>query len=294
MATHPHRPRPSGGIRLLVLLLLLGTGWRVTAQRPLGIAYYDADRLYDTLPALFYDDSEFTPEGELRWNTSRYERKIRQTAALLDSMRMDLVVITGVENEAVVRDLVTACREEYCYIHRTFNTFDGLDIALLYHGDRFFPECTEQGRGWLYVEGTLRERDSTGNPRRLGILACNNARYATEALNDCRDRHPATPLLVAGRLSPQSAARHGLHHLTAEAERVGYGNIHYRDGWKLRDRLFASPELPIETGRIYVRRFLFDTRRGGPLPTYEKGVYLGGTGRLLPIYTYLWDNYLER
>ncbi len=276
-----------------MLLLLLGTGFRVTAQRPLGIAYYDADRLYDTLPALFYDDSEFTPQGALHWNTARYERKIRQTAALLDSMRMDLVVVTGVETEAVVRDLVMTCCEEYCYIHRTFNTFDGLDIALLYHGDRFFPQCTEQGRGWLYVEGTLRERDSSGQLRRLGLLACNNPRYALEALTDCRERHPHTPLLVAGRLTPRNATRYGLRHLTAEAERNGYGNIRYSDGWKMRDRLYADTTLRTAAGRIYIRRFLFDTRLGKPLSTFEKGVYRGGAGALLPVYTYLWENYLE-
>lgn len=279
--------------KILVMLLLLGSCLRVTAQRPLGFAYYDADRLYDTLPALFYDDSEFTPEGRLHWTSARYERKIRQTAALLDSMRMNLVVVTGIENEAVIRDLVLTCSEAYCYIHRTFNTFDGLDIALLYHGDCFFPDRTEQGRGWLYVEGALRERDSTGQPLRIGILACNNARYASEALHDCRDRHPQVPLLVAGRITPRQAAEYGLRHLTSTAERKGYGNIRYNDGWKMRDRLFADPRLGATDGEVYVRRFLFDTDRGKPRATYEKGVYRGGTGALLPIYTYLWENYLE-
>ena len=49
---------------------------------PVGIAFYDVDRLYDTVPALFYDDSDYTPEGRLRWTAARYERKIRNTAAV--------------------------------------------------------------------------------------------------------------------------------------------------------------------------------------------------------------------
>lgn len=258
------------------------------AQSRFGIAYYDADRLYDTLPALFYDDSDHTPEGRLRWTGQRYRLKILRTAALLDSLAMNLVAISGVETEAVVRDLVTACDEDYCYIHRTFNTFDGLDIALLYHGDLFFPEQVEQGRGWLYAEGMLRTAG-----RRIGILTCNNARYATEALADCRERHPHTPLVVVGRFAPAHAARYGLRDLMTRAERSGQGNTRSHDGWRMRDRLLADTVLRPTEGRVYLRRFLFDPRDGGPLPTYRRSTYLGGCGSFLPVYSYLTRNYLE-
>ncbi len=266
---------------------------------PIGFAYYDADRLYDTIPALFYDDSDFTPQGRLRWTAERYARKIAHTAAVLDSMRMDIVALAGVETEAVVRDLVSACREDYCYIHRTFNTFDGLDIALLYHGDRFFPDRIEQGRGWLYVEGELAplgsppSADSDPRSRRIGILACNNARYAAEALADCRDNHPDVPILAAGRFRFDLAPRHGMRDLSAAAERSGRGNIRYRDGWRMRERILADSALRASGADAYLRRFLFDARSGTPLATYEKTVYRGGYGSLLPVYTYLEQNYLE-
>ena len=70
-------------------------------------------------------------------------------------MGLEIVALWGVENEAVVRDLVTSCRGDYSYIHRTLNTLDGMDFALLYYGDRFFPHYVEPGRRYLYVEGTL-------------------------------------------------------------------------------------------------------------------------------------------
>lgn len=44
-------------------------------QRPIGIAFYDVDRIYDTVPALFYDDADYTPEGRLHWTAERYARK---------------------------------------------------------------------------------------------------------------------------------------------------------------------------------------------------------------------------
>ena len=34
----------------------------VHAQQRTGFAYYDLDRLYDTIPSLFYDDADYTPE----------------------------------------------------------------------------------------------------------------------------------------------------------------------------------------------------------------------------------------
>lgn len=326
----------------LIFWLALSVCLPAEAQPPVRFAYYDADRLYDTVPALFYDDSDYTPNGKLRWSTTRYARKIVHTAAVLDSMHMDLVALAGVETEGVVRDLVAACKEDYCYIHRTFNTFDGLDIVLLYHGDRFFPDRVEQGRGWIYVEGTLDsygalsagssasdndssfeghpapesnfrtghnsqsssktpynvsgvERNSpSGTPaRRIGILACNNARYATEAIEDCRERHPHVRLLAAGRFRAEHASRHRMRDHTAAAEREGRGNVRYRDGWIMRDRILADSALHASDATVFVRRFLFDLRRGVPLPTYEKRVYRGGYGRLLPVFTCLEENYLE-
>lgn len=57
----------------------------VSAQS-VGIAYCDVDRFYDTIPALFYNDSGFTPEGHLRWTSERYTNKVARVAALADSL----------------------------------------------------------------------------------------------------------------------------------------------------------------------------------------------------------------
>ena len=100
--------------------------------RPFGIAYLDADHLYDTVPSPFYDDSDYTPQGPLRWNTARYRRKTARTAALIDSLGLPVVALWSVENEQVVRDIAAACQGDYTYLHRTLNSLDGMDFALLY------------------------------------------------------------------------------------------------------------------------------------------------------------------
>ena len=77
-------------LRLLIILnfSFLIFNCHSYGQRPIGIAFYDVDRIYDTVPALFYDDADYTPEGRLHWTAERYARKIRNTAAVIDSMAL--------------------------------------------------------------------------------------------------------------------------------------------------------------------------------------------------------------
>ena len=61
----------------------------------------------------------------------------------------------------------------------------------------------------------------------------------------------------------------------------------------MRERILADTALRTSAADVYLRRFLFDVRRGTPLATYGKTRYLGGYGNLLPVFTYLVQNYLE-
>lgn len=280
---------------LLFVAALLGT-CGAAAQRRIGVAYYDLDRLYDTLPSPFYDDTDHTPDGALRWDTERYRRKIRRTAAVLDSMRMPLAALCGVENEAVVRDLVAACRDDYCYVHRTLNSLTGMDFALLYHGDRFFPDHVEAGRNHLYVEGELRmpdprRADGAGPPprryERIGLLLTDDQRMAAWVVRDLRDERPGVRLLVMGRSASVPCERSGLRNVFARIERAGQGNVRQRSGWRMRDRILVDTALHASEGAVYARRFLFDARRTQPLPTYDRERYAGGYSRALPVFVYL-------
>ena len=144
-------------LRLLIILnfSFLIFNCHSYGQRPIGIAFYDVDRIYDTVPALFYDDADYTPEGRLHWTAERYARKIRNTAAVIDSMALPLVALWGVENEQVVRDIAAACRGDYSYLHRTLNSLDGMDFALLYYASSNRP-CVRQS-------GLFHQIPNTGN-----------------------------------------------------------------------------------------------------------------------------------
>lgn len=206
------------GCLLLLLLALCVATVRAQRQPALGIAFYDLDGLYDTIPALFYDDSDHTPRGRLAWDSERYRRKIAHTAAVIDSMGLPLVALYGVENEAVVRDLSAACRGDYSYLHSTMNAFDGLDFALLYYGDLFRPLDVEQGRDYLCIEGVLRSDT-------LALVLSCDYRMARWAVRELRGDRPGLRLLVAGRTPHRDAARLGLGDPLRRAERAGRGNV---------------------------------------------------------------------
>lgn len=274
----------------------------------IGFAYLDADRLYDTVPSPFYDDEDYTPGGRLRWNTARYRRKVAQVAATVDSLGLPLVALWGVENEAVLRDVARACRGDYVYLHRTLNSLDGMDFALLYFGDVFFPLRVEPGRRYLYIEGLLRRSVSThraGPQARpaaapsmptapaaatpfgtdtLGILLCSEARMAEWVVRDLRDERPHRRLLAAGCIPAAVAAKYGLRDATAAAEHAGRGNIRRRAGWSMRDRILVDTAFRITQGDVYARPQLLDATAGAPLATYTRRHYMGGPGGALPVW----------
>lgn len=269
------------GCLLLLLLALCVATARAQRQPALGIAFYDLDGLYDTIPALFYDDSDHTPRGRLAWDSERYRRKIAHTAAVIDSMGLPLVALYGVENEAVVRDLSAASRGDYSYLHSTMNAFDGLDFALLYYGDLFRPLDVEQGRDYLCIEGVLRSDT-------LALVLSCDYRMARWAVRELRHDRPGLRLLVAGRTPHRDAARLGLGDLLRRAERAGRGNVRYPNGsWHMRDRILADTAFEVCGADVYARPFLFDERGIGPLPTYRREKYLGGFGFSLPIFIYI-------
>lgn len=246
-------------------------------SRPLGVTYYDVDALYDTLPSRFYDDRAYTPQGRMRWDTQRYRRKIENTARVIDSMHMDIVVLYGVENEQVVRDIVEACENDYAYLHRTSDAYNGLDFAILYFGDRFFPERVVPWRGAIGVQGSTCGGDLTlvadHRSTSLGVLMQRMG---------LRARH--SNIIVLGRHNKLNFDEYGLTDHTARAEAAGRGNER-RDGyWRMRDRIASNIDGAARCD-VYVKSWML-TSDGRPHPTFDRAKYHGGYGNYLPVFIY--------
>ncbi len=265
-----------------VWLFLIGSTNYMYAQsrRETGIAYYDIDHLYDTIPALFYNDEHYTPTGRLKWTSERYWQKVRKIAAVIDSMALPIVALRGVENKMVVRDIVRSCRGDYSYLHETLNTLDGMEFALLYYGDQFFPLRTETGARCLQIEGVL-QRDT------IALVLSADSRTLRWFVEDLRKEHPQRKMIVMGRVGNLTPAEYGLCDGLKRVTKLGRGNVWRRGGWIMRDRILIDSTLHFRSGDVYARKWLFDPQTGTPQPTYSGRRYRGGNSYALPVFVYV-------
>lgn len=263
--------------RLLALIFTM-LCFAATAQsvNSFGVAFYDVDRLYDTHQSKFYDDSDYTPSGRLGWSEERYRRKVEQAAAVVDSMAMPVVALYGVENEQVVKDVAEACNGDYAYIHRTSASYDGLDFALLYYGDCFFPERVTQRRGILCVEG-----EAYGEP--LTIVAAHRATSLGVVLDELKTRGDSN-IIILGGVGKLNFKKWGLYDASRSVEKLGRGNVIYRGMWQLRDRVLTNIDSAAHCD-VYIHRTLIDAS-GEPKPTFEGAKYCAGVSSFLPIFIY--------
>lgn len=183
------------------------------------IACYNAESLHDTIPDRLIDDGDYTPRGARQWNGERYRLKIGHIARVIDELDADLLLLTEIENESVLRDLMLATSSDYNYIHRHTSDRRGMDIALLYRGSLFFPGRVRQIAGpglpreLLVVDGLLDGEPLTLIGTHLPSQL-NRASYRLRALGTLRKavdsilrRDPDRKLLVMGDMNctPQSA-----------------------------------------------------------------------------------------
>ena len=262
---------------IAVIFIMLAHSASAQSGGVIGVAYYDVDALYDTIPSRFYNDKNYTPEGRYKWDSQRYRQKVEHIAQVIDSLHMPIVALYGVENEEVVRDITATVREDYAYIHRTQDFSLGLDFALLYYGDVFFPEKVTSHHNALCIDGYIGDCPVTiiinNNSSSLGVLL-NRNEYKVE------DR----AIIILGKQRAESTSRWQLSDVMSEAEAAGRGTVVYYDRWQMRHRI-ATNIRNIEQCNVYIKEWLLDME-GRPKPTFRGSKYYGGYSTSLPIYIY--------
>lgn len=304
--------------RLLPVVLLLicasARGQKVV------VGFYNVENLYDTIPSLFYDDSDYSPQGKYGWDAERYGRKLRALARPVDDLSADILGLCEVESEQAVRDLVMTLTTDYNYIHRETNDPRGMDVALLYKGDKFFPSYVRQvdirsSRPALYVRGTL-------HGLRADIIVCHlpsklGSRMRHEmslgALYDFADslyhadRDARIVMMGDMNCDPEDRAfgnvfvhSHFFNPFLGVAAE-GHGSYAYDSRWQMFDQIMLSDDFMRNRGKgityssagIFINKYLVSRGdgdklpRGYPLRTFSGGVYVGGPSDHLPVYVIL-------
>jgi predicted extracellular nuclease len=107
------------------------------------IVFYNTENFFDTSNDSLTADDEFTPEGTRHWNYPKYKSKLghlyKTLIALGSWTPPDVIGICEVENRRVLTDLVNQtplAKYNYRIIHANSPDARGIDVAMLYNGDR--------------------------------------------------------------------------------------------------------------------------------------------------------------
>jgi hypothetical protein len=153
------------------------TGLSESHGQQARIVFYNVENLFDTKDDSLTNDAEFLPEGDKNWTYERFYRKIvriyQVMVALGEGELPAIIGLCEIENREVLERLIydTPMRKaDYKIIHRESPDSRGVDVALLYRPDVFYPDTAnwlkvplgpgETTREILHVTGRLWEEDT--------------------------------------------------------------------------------------------------------------------------------------
>lgn len=152
---------------------------RYEPKRNLTAVFYNVENLFDTLNNQGARDGEFTPAGENKWTTERYNKKLIDIAKVLSSVNKnelpEIIGLCEVENRTVLNDLLkteSLKKGKYEIAHYESPDYRGIDCALFFRPDEFrlisksamhvsFPDDPEYAtRDILYVKGKTNNNET--------------------------------------------------------------------------------------------------------------------------------------
>lgn len=287
-----------------MLVILTSASMIAVGQQRVSVGFYNAENLFDTIPSPFYEDKDFTPQGRNKWNAEKYGQKLNNLSRVIGDAGFDVLGLAEVESEEAVRGLVASLKDDYNYIHRSTSDSRGMDMALLYKGDKFFPERTRQirsssSREFLHVRGAL-----AGDT--VNVVVChmpskfNSAAYRIRAMKRLADvtdslikNDSNAKLVVMGDFNSETSEKAfreafgeeeggyyiavGLYGALCEVEKKGYGSYCWEGKWILYDNIIVSESfligdgLRLLKGGVFIRNYLLSSQDGGAFTAGRKG-----------------------
>lgn len=249
--------------------------------------FYNVENLFDIKNDSLTNDDEFTPEGERHWTNNRLNRKLINTSKVILNASgwkaPTIIAICEVENRYVLDRL----RKEtplnsisYKIIHKESPDFRGIDVAMLYNPEEFYPLAYDyyplsnkkeeiiNSREILYVTGILGGTDTLHifvnhwPSRYSGIMETRELRNGAASLLRekidllfAANRNPK--IVVLGDFNDQpndeSMAKYlqaktvsntflntALYNLSAEWLNAENGTLKYQSQWFVFDQVIVS------------------------------------------------------
>lgn len=254
------------------------------------VLFYNVENLFDTLDDPEIKDDEFTAKRDRYWTEKRKSKKLLDLSkAILGSCGWSYPVLIGlceIENRSVLKELISKTplqTEGYKIIHKESPDHRGIDVALLYDEQQFYPlsysnypMVDKNGevlatREILYVKGVLHSRDTLHLfinhwPSRYGgLLETEGGRIAAavrlrEQIDSLIARYSSPKIIVMGDFNDQPTNKSIKQHLRAlyPVEEVVAGELYnlslpwmlekkgtlkYRSKWQVFDQIIVSGHL---------------------------------------------------
>ena len=127
----------------ILMLLSASTGYSQDVSfKPLRLMFYNVENLFDIYNDTTKADDDFLPKGLMRWNDTRYDRKInalyKTIVAAGEWSPPEVVAFCEVENRNILEDLVYGtyiAKFNYSIIHEESPDQRGIDVCLVYRKD---------------------------------------------------------------------------------------------------------------------------------------------------------------
>jgi hypothetical protein len=126
----------------VLMFLTFAVSQERTDSLPVRVMFYNVENLFDVADDPLTDDDEFLPDGLMRWNITRYNKKINSVyKTIIAAGEWNPPAIIGlseIENRKVLEDLVYGTglsNFRYGIIHEDSPDARGIDVCMIFRQD---------------------------------------------------------------------------------------------------------------------------------------------------------------
>jgi len=286
----------------IILLFISLTSYYSLAQQNAGdfsIVFYNVENLFDTHDNPETEDDFFTPDGEFHWTSKRLTAKLLNISKVILSASgwnvPDIIMFSEIENRNVLEKLIKDTPLKtvpYKIIHKESPDHRGIDVALIYNSERFFPleynyypllvnNKPLNTRELLYVSGVLNGTDTLhifGNhwpSRYSGFLETKSLRKAAATLlrtkvDEINSKYRSPKVVILGdfndnpedesvsetleaRKVEQPIVDSRLYNLFYNFDRTDRGTLKFQSQWFIFDQVIVSGSLLTAKTGVFAR-----------------------------------------
>jgi hypothetical protein len=264
---------------VLFFLVLIDLTSQSSDSSEIRMMFYNVENFFDIYDDSLTEDTEFLPDGLMRWNVKRYKQKIisiyKVIIAAGEWSPPAVIGFCEVEKRSVLENLIShtyLSKYDYGIVHEESSDPRGIDVCLIYRKDLVFlldyhyllpADCEPGTRSVLYsrllISGdTIHLFLNHWPSRRGGVLAGQDTRMSiSQMLRDKTDSIKANvgglaKIIIAGdfncspedreilNLKEHDSTYGGLINLSDQYFEKGAGSYRYSGRWEMLDQVIVS------------------------------------------------------